>query len=102
MTTQKRQFITDEAGKPVAVILSLEDYARVRSILEPEQSEEDKLALLQEAANDEAFLADLWQVLDDEALLSRSADDLQAELADLEQDIAQSDLNEWLAAFDNE
>ncbi len=65
MTTQKRQFITDEAGKPVAVILSLEDYARVRSILEPEQSEEDKLALLQEAANDEAFLADLNQTMKD-------------------------------------
>ena len=37
VTTQKRQFIMDEAGKPVAVILSLEDYARVRNILEPEQ-----------------------------------------------------------------
>ena len=65
MTTQKRQFITDEAGKPVAVILSLEDYARVRSILEPDQSEADKLDLMRQAANDDAFLNDLNQTMRD-------------------------------------
>ena len=65
MTTQKRQFITDEAGKPVAVILSLEDYARVRSILESDQSEADKLDLMREAAKDDAFLDDLNQTMRD-------------------------------------
>ena len=63
MPTQKRQFITDEADKPIAVILPLEDYARVRSILEPDESEEDKLRLLREAADDDAFLDDLKQTL---------------------------------------
>ena len=61
---QKRQFITDDTGKPVAVILPLEDYNRVRSILEAE-TETDKLQLMQEAAKDEAFLADLEQVSKD-------------------------------------
>lgn len=65
MTTQKRRFITDEAGKPVAVILSLEDYARVRSILESDQSEADKLDLMRQAANDDAFLNDLNQTMKD-------------------------------------
>ena len=64
MTTQKRRFITDEAGNPVAVILSLEDYARVRAFLEP-QSEKEKLDLMQEAANDDAFLDDLNQTMKD-------------------------------------
>ena len=65
MPTQKRQFITDEAGNPVAVILPLADYARVRSILEPEESEEDKVRLMEEAADDDAFLSDLEQTLKD-------------------------------------
>ena len=65
MVTPKRQFITGETGKPVAVILSLEDYARVRSILEPDQGEEDKLDLMRQAANDDAFLNDLNQVMRD-------------------------------------
>ena len=60
MPTQKRRFITDEAGKPIAVTFPLEDYARVRSILEPEGSEEDKLRLMEEA-DDDAFLSDLKQ-----------------------------------------
>ena len=61
---QKRQFITDEAGEPVAVILPLEDYNRVRAILEV-GTEEDKLELMQEAAKDDAFLADLEQTSKD-------------------------------------
>lgn len=43
-----------------------------------------------------------WQrfFADDEAaLLERGADGLQAELATLERDIPQSDLDEWLTAF---
>ena len=62
---QKRQFVTDESGNPVAVILPLADYDRVRSILESGQSEEDKLRLMQEAATDEAFLNDLTQTMQD-------------------------------------
>ena len=66
---QKRQFVTDEAGKPVAVILPLEEYDRVRHFLEENQleenqSDEDKLQLMQEAASDDAFLSDLEQSLE--------------------------------------
>ena len=57
---EKRQFVTDEAGKPVGVILPLKEYDRVRRFLE-HQSDEDKLRIMEEAANDEAFLSDLEQ-----------------------------------------
>ena len=62
---QKRQFVTDESGNPIAVILPLADYARVKSVLESVQGEEDKLRLMQEAAADEAFLNDLTQTMQD-------------------------------------
>ena len=49
---------------------------------------------------------DLWSewrqfFRDEEVLLSRSVDDLQNELNDLEQDLPPSELGEWLAAFEN-
>lgn len=48
--------------------------------------------------------SETWQQFfqDDEAtLLERSADDLQAELDTLEKDLPPSDVDKWLAAFDN-
>ena len=79
--TRKRQFITDEAGKPVAVILPIKDYNRIRRILESSHAD---VNLTQE---------------DEATLLARSTDDLQAELNDLDQDVSPADLNDWLAAF---
>ena len=43
-----------------------------------------------------------WQQFfedDEAALLKRSANGLQTDLDDLEQDISQAELDEWLAAF---
>ncbi len=65
-------YLVDEEGKKTHIVLNLEVWSET------------------------------WQQFfgDDEAsLLEHSADGLQAELADLERDIPQSDLDEWLAAF---
>jgi len=57
----KRQFITDVAGNPVAVILPLEEYRLVADALEQRLTVqlEDKLRLMEQAAQDPLFLADL-------------------------------------------
>lgn len=62
MSTPKRQFVTDESGMPIAVILPLEDYNRVKDLLELPQDDE-KLKLMQEAANDEVFLDDIKETM---------------------------------------
>lgn len=62
----KRQFITDSAGNPVAVILPLEEFALIESVLEKRiknRSEADSLALMQQAADDPLFLADLEETM---------------------------------------
>ena len=58
----KRQFITDSAGRPVGVILPLEQFALVEEILEeqfPASNDVEKLEKMRQAAHDPRFLADL-------------------------------------------
>jgi hypothetical protein len=65
-TTLKRQFITDAEGKPIAVILPIEEYALVREILGQKTGaldEADKLAKMEQAARDPLFLADLRETM---------------------------------------
>jgi hypothetical protein len=62
----KRQFITDSAGKPVGVILPLEQFALVEEILEeqfPATNDVEKLERMRQAAHDPLFLADLHETM---------------------------------------
>jgi len=62
----KRQFITDAAGNPVGVILPLEEFALVEAALKqrlPVPSTADKLAQMEQAANDARFLTDLREAM---------------------------------------
>ncbi len=62
----KRQFITDSAGKPVGVILPLEQFAAVEEILEqqfPASNDVEKLERMRQAAHDPRFLADLHETM---------------------------------------
>lgn len=61
----KRQLITDAAGNPVGVILPLEEYAVVEKILKQRfpSSEDEKLAQIEQAANDPLFLEDLHEIM---------------------------------------
>ena len=65
-TTLKRQFITDEEGNPIAVILPLEEFALVKDILDQRSQttdEADKLAQIEQAAQDPLFMADLRETM---------------------------------------
>ena len=65
-TVLKRQFITDAAGKPIGVILPLEEFAVVEEILEqhfPATSDASKLEQMELAANDPLFMADLRETM---------------------------------------
>ena len=62
----KRQFITDAAGNPVGVILPLEEFALVEGTLRqhlPVPSTADKLAQMEQAANDILFMTDLHEAM---------------------------------------
>lgn len=64
----KRQFITDALGQPIGVILSLEEYALVKTMLEPVRlsaSLDDKLALMAQAVDDQRFRTDLYETMAD-------------------------------------
>ncbi|MBI1297098.1 hypothetical protein GC175_19290 [bacterium] len=72
----KRQFITDSEGKPVAVILPIQEFALIEDVLEKQikdRTEDESLALMGEAIHDPLFLADLkesmsaFQIVDIEA-----------------------------------
>jgi hypothetical protein len=64
-TTLKRQFITDASGNPVGVILPLAEFALVQDVLEQRTAlaQSDKLAQMQQAANDPLFMADLREAM---------------------------------------
>ncbi|MBN1579972.1 MAG: hypothetical protein JXA89_04665 [Anaerolineae bacterium] len=66
ITTLKRQFITDKEGHPIAVILPMEEFALVKDILDrrsPTTDEADKLAQIEQAAQDPLFMADLRETM---------------------------------------
>jgi hypothetical protein len=68
MTIVKRQFITDAAGQPIAVILPLEEFNLVADTLEQRlvaQHLDDKLRQMEAAAHDPLFLADLAEIMAD-------------------------------------
>jgi hypothetical protein len=64
MATLKRQFINDESGNPVAVILPFEEYVMVKDLLD-HASDTEKLSLMEKAINDERFMADLQSAMSD-------------------------------------
>ncbi len=58
----KRQIITDDVGNPVGVVLPLDEYARVKEILDDaitENSESAKIKQMMGAVEDPLFMADL-------------------------------------------
>jgi hypothetical protein len=64
--TLKRQYITDATGKPIGVILPLEEFSLVEKLLEqhfPPLDQSDKLAQMEQALNDPLFLADLRETM---------------------------------------
>ncbi len=66
MTILKRQFITDGDGKPIGVILPLEEFNLVVETLDERlalQLAEEQLRLMEVAAHDPLFLADLTEVM---------------------------------------
>jgi hypothetical protein len=65
-TVLKRQFITDAAGNPVGVILPLEEFALVEETLKqrlPVPDTGDKLAQMEQAANDVLYMNDLREAM---------------------------------------
>jgi hypothetical protein len=66
MTLLKRQFITDADGKPIGVILPLEEFDLVAETLEQRlaaHQTDDKLRRMEDAARDPQFLADLTETM---------------------------------------
>lgn len=72
--TINKQFITDKQGRQLGVILPIEDYLRVEPILQQYEqdrkdasleAEEEELRLIEQAANDPLFLADLREAMND-------------------------------------
>ena len=66
MPALKRQFITDGEGNAIGVILPLEEYALVEELLEQRtlsSGEADRLTLMEQAARDPLFLADLQETM---------------------------------------
>lgn len=65
----QRQFITDAAGTPIGVILPMADYVQVKDILPVValtiNPEDVQLRLMQQAATDPLFLADLQATMAD-------------------------------------
>jgi hypothetical protein len=62
MATLKRQFINDENGKPVAVILPFSEYIMVKDLLD-HAPYADKLRLMEQAITDERFMTDLQSTM---------------------------------------
>jgi len=65
-TVLRRQLITDAAGNPVGVILPLEEFALVEETLRqrlPVPDTADKLAHMEQAADDALFMDDLREAM---------------------------------------
>lgn len=69
--TLQRQFIHDLNGNPVGVILSLEEFALIKDVLEKRTTSPslDPVAQMTQAANDPLFMADLHETMADFALV---------------------------------
>ncbi|MEE8585327.1 MAG: hypothetical protein V3T83_10795 [Acidobacteriota bacterium] len=69
----KRQFITDEKGEKVGVILPIEEYSQVESLLRKRstQGDEKKLRQLEQAIRDPLFMTDLKETMSDFAVADR-------------------------------
>ena len=64
-TTLSRQFIKDSLGRPIAVILPIEEYTLVKPFLEGhDEKDERKLHEIALAAGDPLFLADLKETME--------------------------------------
>ncbi len=65
MPVLKRQFITDAAGNPIAVILPLEEYTLVADTLEQRLTAQlhDRLQQMERAPHDPLFMADLTDTM---------------------------------------
>lgn len=73
-TTIGKQFIVDDQGRQIGVILPIEDYNYVEPLLRQHEqrrrhiihgTEEERLRMIEQAANDPLFLADLQEVMSD-------------------------------------
>ena len=65
-TIVKRQIIRDAEDNPIAVILPMEEFALVKDLLEQRSrtaDDADKLAKMEQAAQDPLFLADLSETM---------------------------------------
>jgi len=63
-TTLSRQFINDTQGRPIAVILPIEEYAQIEHVLqEHDQREARQLQEMELAAHDPLFLTDLEETM---------------------------------------
>lgn len=68
----KRQFITDEAGERVGVILPIEEYSHVEPLLRRSiQDDNQKLHMLKRAVRDPLFMTDLEESMSDFAAADR-------------------------------
>ena len=65
MRVLKRQFITDEAGNPIGVILPLEEYTLVADTLDQQLSAQldVKIQQVENAMDDPLFRADLSETM---------------------------------------
>jgi hypothetical protein len=66
MIRLQRQFITNAVGQPIGVILPLEEFALIATILEQRlaaQQSDTKLQELEAAARDPLFVADLHETM---------------------------------------
>jgi hypothetical protein len=62
--TLSRQFINDTQGRPIAVILPIEEYAHIERLLEEhDQQEARQLREIEAAVNDPLFLSDLEETM---------------------------------------
>ena len=62
----QKQYITDEEGKKIGVILPIEELHRLeKATQEKEQEAAQNLAQMERAANDPLFLADLQETMED-------------------------------------
>jgi hypothetical protein len=73
MSILQRQFISDNQGIPIGIILPLEEYRLVEPILkqhtEAKNNEIDKIQQMKQAVHDSRFMTDLHEVMSDFAIV---------------------------------